>query len=152
MHQGTNPSKFLSLLNDAQFVLKPLDRTLFPGIPKTLEAHEGFQSTHSRSVPIPFEQVLSLFHSFSVLCRSAPSVLAAVRAAQEATGSNSVVIIGHSLGGAIALLDSVYLPLHLPSTTIFTTSVFGLPRVGNSAFASYGTYCTQAERIRHHTE
>jgi hypothetical protein len=34
-------------------------------------------------------------------------------------------------GAAIALLDSVYLPLWLPSTTTFKTVVYGLPRVGN---------------------
>ena len=56
-------------------------------------------------------------------------------------------------GAAIALLDSVYLPLHIPGVT-FKTVVFGLPRVcaifsyvtliynsslkvGNQAFANY---------------
>lgn len=55
-----------------------------------------------------------------------------------ATGSKKVVITGHSLGAAIALLDAVYLPLHLPPGTTFSTTVFGLPRVGNQAFANYG--------------
>ena len=32
-------------------------------------------------------------------------------------------------GAALALLDSVYLPLHLPSTIQFTTVCYGLPRV-----------------------
>lgn len=71
-------------------------------------------------------------------CSSAPNVLAAVIKAQKATGSTKVVLTGHSLGAAIALLDSVYLPLHLPAGTTFTTTVFGLPRVGNAAFATYG--------------
>lgn len=61
-----------------------------------------------------------------------------MKSAQAATGSTKVVLTGHSLGAAIALLDAVYLPLHLPSGITFTTSVFGLPRVGNPAFASYG--------------
>ncbi|KAG0645832.1 hypothetical protein D0Z07_7714 [Hyphodiscus hymeniophilus] len=38
---------------------------------------------------------------------------------------------------AITLLDSVYLPLHLPTSTIFTTICYGLPRVGNQNFANY---------------
>lgn len=42
-----------------------------------------------------------------------------------------------SAGAALAVLDSVYLPLHLPSGTTFTTIVFGLPRVGNPAFADW---------------
>lgn len=40
-----------------------------------------------------------------------------------------VTIVGHSLGGAIALIDAVYLPLHLPSGTTFKTVTFGMPRV-----------------------
>ena len=59
-------------------------------------------------------------------------------------------------GGAISLLDSVYLPLHLPAGTSFKTIAYGLPRVslalppastqldllthiqvGNQAFANY---------------
>jgi predicted lipase len=61
-----------------------------------------------------------------------------VENAQTATGATKVVLTGHSLGAAIALLDAVYLPLHLPPNTTFATSVFALPRVGNRAFARYG--------------
>ena len=49
----------------------------------------------------------------------------------------SVTSIGHSLGATLALLDSVYLPLHLPTSTVFKTVGFGMPRVGNQAFADY---------------
>jgi len=59
-----------------------------------------------------------------------------VKAASAATRSTHVYIVGHSLGGAIALLDAVYLPLHLSGYT-FSTAAFGLPRVGNPAFADY---------------
>ena len=45
-------------------------------------------------------------------------------------------MVGHSLGGALALLDSVYLPLHLSGTT-FKTVTYGMPRVGSQAFADY---------------
>jgi predicted lipase len=40
-------------------------------------------------------------------------------------------------GAALSLLDSVYLPLYLPSGTTFQTILYGLPRVGNQAFADY---------------
>ncbi|KAF8320777.1 lipase [Clavulina sp. PMI_390] len=115
-HQGTNTSQLLAIVNDADLLLSPLDSTLFPGIPSDVEAHSGFQATHGRS---------------------APGVLAAVEKAMTATGSTKVVITGHSLGSAISLLDALYLPLHLPSTTTFSTSIFGLPRVGNLAFADW---------------
>ena len=44
---------------------------------------------------------------------------------------------GHSLGAALALLDAVYLPLHLPAGTLVHMVGYGLPRVGNAAFADY---------------
>lgn len=40
------------------------------------------------------------------------------------------------LGAAIALLDAVYLPLHISGAT-YTYVGYGLPRVGNQAFANY---------------
>ena len=48
-----------------------------------------------------------------------------------------MALVGHSLGGALALLDAVFLPLHLPTGTKFTTITYGMPRVGNQAFADY---------------
>ena len=51
--------------------------------------------------------------------------------------ASSVVLTGHSLGAALALLDAVYLPLYLPPGTHVRTIGYGLPRVGNRAFADY---------------
>jgi hypothetical protein len=48
-----------------------------------------------------------------------------------------VSIVGHGIGRAIALLDAVYLPLHLPKSIRFKTYTYGMPRVGNKAFADY---------------
>ncbi|KIJ32631.1 hypothetical protein M422DRAFT_184271 [Sphaerobolus stellatus SS14] len=53
------------------------------------------------------------------------------------TDTNKVPITGHSLGAALALLDAVYLPLHLPSTIQFKLVTYGMPRVGNPIFAQY---------------
>ncbi|KAF8278644.1 alpha/beta-hydrolase [Clavulina sp. PMI_390] len=115
-HQGTDVTQVVSILSDLDFILTPLNPVLYPGLPSTLLAHSGFQGSHDRS---------------------ALDVLAAVQRAMTATNSTHVVITGHSLGAAIALLDALYLPLHLPSGTTFSTAVFGLLRVGNPAFASY---------------
>jgi len=41
------------------------------------------------------------------------------------------------VGAAISLLDAVYLELHLPSSITVRSVLYGLPRVGNPAFASY---------------
>lgn len=68
---------------------------------------------------------------------SASDVLSAVEKTLSAHGTNSVTLVGHSLGAALALLDSVFLPLHLPSSVSFKTVVYGLPRVGNEAWANF---------------
>ena len=47
-----------------------------------------------------------------------------------------MVTIGHSLGAAIATLDSLYLQIQLPSMVV-RNRVFASPRVGNHAFATY---------------
>lgn len=64
-------------------------------------------------------------------------ILAAVLALLEEHSASSVAVTGHSLGAALALLDSVYLPLHLPAGTRVSMVGYGMPRVGNSAFADY---------------
>ncbi|KAF7309487.1 Lipase [Mycena indigotica] len=112
-HQGTDPSEILSLVTDAKFFLKSLNSTLFPGVSSSVEGHSGFVD----------EQALT-----------ASSVLAAVKTAISRFSAKKVTIVGHSLGGAIALLDSVYLPLHISGVT-FRTITYGMPRVGNQAFA-----------------
>ncbi|THH12072.1 hypothetical protein EW145_g246 [Phellinidium pouzarii] len=70
-------------------------------------------------------------------CKSAPDILSAVEKTLAAHPDASVTTIGHSLGAALALLDAVYLPLHLPTGTSFKTVTYGMPRVGNLAFADY---------------
>jgi len=47
-----------------------------------------------------------------------------------------VTLVGHSLGAAIALLNGIYLKHNLPDISIKVIG-YGLPRVGNQAFADY---------------
>jgi len=114
-HQGTVPSEIVPLITDGDFFLEALDSTLFPGLPSSIEVHSGFATEHAKT---------------------ATSVLASVQTALQQSGLNQVTVVGHSLGAAIALLDSVYLPLNLPSVN-FNMIGYGLPRVGNQAFASF---------------
>ena len=44
--------------------------------------------------------------------------------------------MGHSLGGAIAELDTLMFTLNLPSATVKGVT-YGTPRVGNPAFANF---------------
>lgn len=69
--------------------------------------------------------------------RTAPNILAAVLTLLTRHNTSSVVVIGHSLGAALALLDSVYLQLHLPAGTRVRMVGYGMPRVGNPTFADY---------------
>ncbi|KAF9466209.1 lipase [Collybia nuda] len=115
-YQGTDVSKILPVLTDADFFLETLSTSLFPGISSSIEVHNGFRDAQARS---------------------AAAVLAAVQSAMSKNGATKVTIVGHSLGGAIALITSVYLPLHLPASTTFQTFTYGMPRVGNQAFADY---------------
>ncbi|KAF8887328.1 Alpha/Beta hydrolase protein [Infundibulicybe gibba] len=128
-HQGTDPSKIEALATDADAFQESLDSSLFPGISSSVEVHNGFADEHAKCAPrIPNRH----------------QILAAVRTAISAHSATHVTIVGHSLGtllsffcgAAIALLDGVYLPLHISGVT-FTTIGYGLPRVGNQAFADY---------------
>ncbi|TBU52719.1 lipase [Dichomitus squalens] len=114
-HQGTNTSEILPLLEDASIIRESLDPSLFPGISSSVGVHSGFAGSQARS---------------------APDVLAAVKAGLTEFGTNKVTVTGHSLGAAIALLDSIFLPLNIPGITTRFVG-YGLPRVGNQDFANY---------------
>jgi len=115
-HQGTDTTQLLADLTDADFFLTNLDSTLFPGVPSSVQVHNGFGAEQAKT---------------------ASAVLAAVQKGMSQFGATKVTVVGHSLGAALALLDSVYLPLHLPAGTTFMSVTYGMPRVGNPAFASY---------------
>lgn len=116
-HQGTESKNFLSILNDAQFLLTDLNTTRFTAADgKDIEIHEGFQKT--------FE-------------RTADGVLAGVKNGLAKFNSTKVLVTGHSLGAAIAVMDSVMLKEELDSSIELTTTVFGLPRSGNQEWADF---------------
>lgn len=115
-HEGTNASSLVAWLTDFEFAMDNLDPNLFPGVPTSVLVHSGFAAAHARA---------------------APEVLSAVNKTLSEHPGASVSITGHSLGGALALLESLFLPLHLPAETNFKTVTYGMPRVGNKAFADY---------------
>ncbi|KAJ7173675.1 Alpha/Beta hydrolase protein [Mycena filopes] len=142
-HEGTRLNAIVSMLTDASILQTTLDSALFPGIGSEITVHWGFLEEHAKT---------------------ATQVLSAVKTALGKYNANHVTLVGHSLvrletfcvvsrclidnsGGALALLDSVYLPLHLPSSVKLNTVVYGLPRVGNPAFANYVDAHTSLTRI-----
>ncbi|KAK0501862.1 Alpha/Beta hydrolase protein [Armillaria luteobubalina] len=108
-HQGTDPDNILSILNDVEFFLTPIDTDFFPS------AAGSFLETFSRI---------------------ASTVLSTVQSALTSTGAQSVVVTGHSLGAALATLDALMFHDALTNISIQTTT-FGSPRVGDQAFADF---------------
>lgn len=76
-------------------------------------------------------------------------VLAAVATAKAANPSHKVVVTGHSLGGAIATLATVYLRKAGHAADLYT---YGSPRVGNSAFVKFVTNQAGGEYRLTHTD
>ncbi|KAJ8522418.1 hypothetical protein ONZ45_g1007 [Pleurotus djamor] len=114
-HEGTDPTKFVSLLTDANILTDPLDKTLFPGVPSNVWVHDGFRNAHALT---------------------ATKILAEVKRLLAANNAKKVALVGHSLGGALAELDALYMTLNLPSDIAIKAMTFGTPRVGNDAFAA----------------
>ncbi|KAH6915706.1 lipase [Coprinopsis sp. MPI-PUGE-AT-0042] len=113
-YQGTDPGKILPLITDANFFLKSLSTSLFPGVSSGVKAHDGFADAHARS---------------------ANAVLSAVRTTFSRYSTSRVTVVGHSLGGALASIASLHIKTNIPSATVRTIT-FGMPRVGNDAFVS----------------
>lgn len=114
-YQGTDAGKFIPLLTNANFDLKSLSTSLFPGVSSSVKTHDGFGDAHARS---------------------ANAVLSAVRTGLARYSTTKVAVVGHSLGGALAVISTLHLSVNLPSSTTFKTVTYGMPRVGNAAFAN----------------
>ncbi|KZV71520.1 lipase [Peniophora sp. CONT] len=115
-HEGTNSKNLTADLTNLLVTMDPLDSTLFPDVPADVLVHTGYQLAHART---------------------APTILSNVKTALEQHPGRDIVITGHSLGAVLSLLDAVYLPMHLPDTVKISTIGYGLPRLGNKAFADY---------------
>ncbi|KAI0086523.1 alpha/beta-hydrolase [Irpex rosettiformis] len=115
-HEGTDPTQFLSDLTDINFFLVDLDQNLFPGIDSAAQGHNGFLAEHAKT---------------------ASTILGGVKQLLTSTGATTVITVGHSLGGALAELDALFLTLNLPSSVHIKSVTFGTPRVGNPEYAAF---------------
>ncbi|EAU90628.1 lipase [Coprinopsis cinerea okayama7 len=125
-YQGTDTSKLFPLLTDANILLTPLNPFLFPGVPLTALTHDGFNNAHALS---------------------ANAVLSAVRTGLAQHNTTNVAVVGHSLGGALAVISTLHLSIHLPAGTAFRTVTYGMPRVGNAIFADLVNSVSVMNRI-----
>ncbi|KAK0202313.1 alpha/beta-hydrolase, partial [Desarmillaria ectypa] len=114
-HQGTDPSSIISIANDANVLLTPIDTEFFPSAAQSIQVHSGFLDT---------------------FLRTASTVLSVVKYALSTTGATNVILTGHSLGATLATLDALMFNDALTNVSIRTTT-FGSPRIGNQAFADF---------------
>lgn len=101
-----------------------------PGAPKALRIHSGF---------------LVMWNSSSM----AATVKAAFAELHAAHPGGTTLLLGHSMGGALAHLAALDLKIgfQLPDVKVYT---FGSPRVGNSVFASFfEEHVSEAWRFTH---
>ncbi|KJA29030.1 hypothetical protein HYPSUDRAFT_33536 [Hypholoma sublateritium FD-334 SS-4] len=114
-HEGTDPTQLLSDLTDVDILMGNLSPTLFPGVSSSVQVHEGFRDEHALT---------------------ATTILTEVQRLMSVKSTQSVTVIGHSLGGALAELDALFFALNLPSSTSITAITYGTPRVGNPDYAA----------------
>ncbi|PWN38325.1 alpha/beta-hydrolase [Meira miltonrushii] len=111
-YQGTNTSSIHSIEDDIEPVRKHVDsRLAFLG--KDVKISDGFQ-----------DQWLL----------TADKVLNETKKALKQYHHSNLLVVGHSLGAALALLTSAYISNNINAT--LQTVLFGLPRVGNDEFAN----------------
>ena len=116
-HCGTNFASALSVLNDGETVPVPVDASLKTATtPTTALVHDGFQTTWIRTRDVILSGVQTAFKS----CRGC-----------------SVLVAGHSLGAALALIDGVYLRAQLPASVPIAVRPIALPAVGNDDFVTW---------------
>lgn len=95
-----------------------LDQSLFTGVPTDVRVHKGIAKEQARSA-------VQLFYAVAFLL------------VQHIDERPSITMVGHSRGAALSLLDAVMFTQHLPALTQLKYVGYGLPRVGNQAFADY---------------
>ncbi|KAF9026314.1 alpha/beta-hydrolase [Hymenopellis radicata] len=111
-----------------------------PSLKAVIVGHQGTDT--SKLLPLITDASIFLKKldiSFSLVHEgfgSLKQILAAVESAMSTHSTSTVTVVGHSLGGGIALIGGVYLDLQLPSANVSVVT-YGMPRVGNQEFADY---------------
>jgi len=106
---GTDFMSYNNVITNLKYFLKS-----YPICEENCKIHSGFMN-HYKSLEN------SLIKNIVELNKDYPSA--------------SVIVTGHSLGGAIATLARLKLEIILPSDVNITLITFGSPKVGNAAFA-----------------
>jgi predicted lipase len=119
-------------LTDIDVPMTSLSPTLFPNLPKGILVHEGFANEHARTASTVMANVKKIISE-----KGASSVTLVSTVLPLSLFFSDMLQIGHSLGGALALLDTAFMAQNLPTSMPIKMVTYGMPRVGNPAFASY---------------
>ena len=119
-----------SLENWIHNLMSSKEKVKYPGMPNDARVHEGFYRSWTRS-------------------KLQVQVNDAIRAVGARWGFPPVVVVGHSLGGALATLCAAELVTE-HSLTDVSLYTFGCPRVGNAAFAkAMKNFSIASTRVTH---
>jgi len=111
--EGTNSSSLLSDLNDVLARPDPPNNLYREYMPNGVKLMHGFQDAY---------------------VKLAADVMPAIKKYKDQFHESRVTVIGHSLGAAIGLIASMDVQYRI-DCGLYKSYLFGLPRVGNAAFA-----------------
>ena len=114
--------------------MSQLSPTLFPGISSSVEGHAGFIAEHAQTASTILSETKRL-----ISAKGATTVILVSRIHPPGRSGLSIDLyqVGHSLGGALAELDSLFMAMNLPSSIHVKGVTYGTPRVGNPAYAAF---------------
>ncbi|KLO09501.1 lipase [Schizopora paradoxa] len=117
-HEGKTPGAMLGSLNIANSQLVPLDNSSFFGSPSGARIHKNIAAEFNSTF-------LDIYNAVSALLIKHVDV------------RPSITTVGHSQGAALSLLDTIVLAEFFHEWTTVKFIGYGVPRIGNQAFADY---------------
>ncbi|KAJ8518455.1 hypothetical protein ONZ45_g4465 [Pleurotus djamor] len=133
-HQGLDFNMEHALMAVMELEMSDIDPIFFPGLAsRGIAVHTGFMHIHSKFV---FDASLDAQDTDLAGNSAVDDVYAAIKETREKYPTNTVTFVGHSLGAALGVLDAVFLSLNMPDVSIKAIG-YGMPRIGNTAFADY---------------
>lgn len=111
--RGTQENSLQNWVEDLYW--KQLDIN-YPGMPDAMVHHGFYFAYHNTTLR--------------------PGVTCAVKRAKKLYGDLDIIVLGHSMGGAMAAFCALDLKVHHKAKNV-QVMTFGQPRIGNSVFASY---------------
>ncbi|KAJ4785921.1 alpha/beta-Hydrolases superfamily protein [Rhynchospora pubera] len=127
--RGTQMLSIRNWIEDILLIKLDLD---YPGLPGA-KVHSGFYASYHNT-------------------RLRPAILSAILKLKNTYGNFSIIVTGHSLGGALASFCALDLVINSVEKDV-QLMTFGQPRVGNAVFAtSFNKYMPKVIRMTHQND